>query len=93
MLALEKKRAFDLTEMLFLRYESDVIMILGPPVDGKITTINSITKMVDDLLHGPMLRLGTNGTATFVIAGATCHSTLSLPINGQFLTTSRIRTL
>ena len=42
--------------------------------------------MVDDLLHSYALRLGTAGTAAFVISGATCHSTLRLPINRQFQT-------
>ena len=70
--------------MLFLRDESDVIMILGTPGSGNITTIHPITKMVDNLLHGSLLRLGKTGTAAFVVAGATCHSTLHLPINRQF---------
>ena len=57
--------------MLFLRGESDVIMILGPPGSVKITTIHSITKMVDDILHGSVIFLGTTGTSAFVIAGDT----------------------
>ena len=44
MLAIEHKQAYDLTKMLFLRGESDVIMILGPPGSVKSTTIHSITK-------------------------------------------------
>ena len=32
-----------------------------------------------------MLRLGTTVTATFVVAGATCHSNLRLPVTRQFL--------
>ena len=70
--------------MLFLRGESNVIMILGPPGIGKSTTIHSITKMVDNILHGSVLRLGTTGLAAFVISGATCHSTLRLPIRRKF---------
>ena len=70
--------------IFFIRDESDVIMILGPPGSVKTTTIHSITKMVDDLLHGYVLRLGTTGTAAFFIAGAICHSTLRIPINRQF---------
>ena len=70
--------------MLFLRDASDVIMIIGTPGSGKITTIHSITKMVENILHVSVLCLGTTGTAAFVIAGATCHSTVRLPINRQF---------
>ena len=70
--------------MLFLRDASDVIMIIGTPGSGKSTTIQSITKMVEDILHGSLLRTGTTGTATFVIAGAACHCILRLPINRQF---------
>ena len=84
MLAIEQKQAYDLTKMLFLRDERDVIMILGHPGSGKSTTIHSIIKMVEDILHGSVLRLGTIGTTAFVIAGATCHSALRLPINRQF---------
>ena len=73
MLAKYQKQAYDLTKMLLLRDESDVIMILGPPGSGKITTIHSITKMVDNILHGSVLRLETTGMAAFVIAVATCH--------------------
>ena len=40
--------------------------------------------MVDDILHASVLRLGTTGTAEFVISSDTCHSTLRLPINRQF---------
>ena len=83
-LATVQKKVYDLTKMLFLRDESDVIMILGPPGSGKSTTIHSIIKMVEDILHGSVLRLGTIGTTAFVIAGATCHSTLHLPINRKF---------
>ena len=84
MLATEQKKAYDLTKMLFLRDESDVIVILGPTGSEKITTIHSITKIVDDLLHGSVLCLGTTGTDEFVIAGATCHLTLRLTINRKF---------
>ena len=73
MLDIEQKKAYDLAKMLFIRDESDVIMILGPPGSGKITTIHSITKMVDNILHGSVLRLETTGMAAFVIAVATCH--------------------
>ena len=70
--------------MLFLSDESDIIMILGPPGSGKSTTIHSIKKMVENILHGYVLRLGTTGTSAFVVAGATCHSALHLPINRKF---------
>ena len=84
MLAIEQKQAYDLTKMLFLRDERDVIMILGHPGSGKSTTIHSIIKMVDDLLQGSVLCLGTNRTAAFVIDGATCHSTLRPSINRKY---------
>ena len=71
--------------MLFLRDESDVIMILVPHVSGKRTTIHSITKIVDNLLHGSVLRLGTTVMVAFVIDYATFHSTLRLPISRQFI--------
>ena len=67
--------------MLFLSDESDIIMIIDIPGTGKSTTI---TKMVENLLHGYVLRLGTTGTSAFVVAGATCHSALHLPINIKF---------
>ena len=59
-------------------------MIPGPPDIRKSTTIHSIKKMVDNILHGYVLRPVTTRTAVFVIAGGTCHSTLRLPINRQF---------
>ena len=71
MLAIEQKQAYELTKTFFSRNESDVIMILGPPDSGKSTKIYSIKKMVDNLLHGSVLRLGTTGTAAFGIDGAT----------------------
>ena len=83
MLASEQKKVCDLTKILFLRDESDVIVILGTPGSGKITTIQSITKMFDNILHGSVICLGTTGTAASVISGATCNSTLRLPINRQ----------
>ena len=70
--------------MLFLRDECDVIMILGTPGIGKSTTIHSIKKMVDNILHGSVICLGTTGTAAFLISGATFHSTLHLHINKKF---------
>ena len=57
--------------MLFLRDESDFIMILGNPGSEKSTTIHSITRMVDDILHVSVICLGKTGTAKFFIAGAT----------------------
>ena len=45
MLATEKKQAYDFTNMLFLRDESGVIMIIGPPGSVKSTTIHSIKKI------------------------------------------------
>ena len=57
MLATEQKQAYDLTKILLLRDESDVIMILGPTGSGKSTTIYSIKKMVDDILYGSVLAL------------------------------------
>ena len=83
MLATDQKQEYKLTRMLFLRDDSDVIMILGPPGSRKSTTIHSITKIVDDLLHGSMIFLGTTETDAFIIAGSTRHSTLCLPINRQ----------
>ena len=59
-------------------------MIIGPPNSEKSTKIQSITKTVDDLLHGYFPCLGTAGMAAFVIAGAAWHSTFRLPINRQF---------
>ena len=84
MLTTEQKQEYDLTKMLLLRDESGVIMILGPPGSGKSTTIHSITKMVDDILNGSVLRLGTTGAAACVIAGTTYHSNLRLTTNIQF---------
>ena len=84
MLATEQKQAYDRTKNLFLRDKSDVMMILGPPGSGKITAIHSITKMVDNILHDSVLSLRTTGADSFVVSGATCHSTLRLVINRQF---------
>ena len=81
MLATDQKQAYNLTNMLFLRGESDVIMILGPDGSGKSTTIHSIKKMVYNILYGLVLCLGTTETAAFVTSGATYHSTLRLTIN------------
>ena len=84
MLATDQKQAYEFTKMLFLSDESGIIMILDPPSTVKSTTIHSITKIVDNLLHGSVLRLATTGTAACVVAGATCHSALHLPINRKF---------
>ena len=40
--------------------------------------------MVDNILNGSVLSLQTTGAASFVVSGATCHSTLRLVINRQF---------
>ena len=85
MFATKQKQVYDLTKILFLRDESYITMILGPPGSGKSITIRSIAKMVDDLLHGSDICLGTTGTSAFVIYGTTCHSTLCLPINRNIL--------
>ena len=42
-----------------------------------------------------VLRMGTTGTAAFLISGATCHSILILPVNHPFniLSGERLRQL
>ena len=42
MLATYQKQAFELTKMLLLRDERDIIMILGPPGSGKVKIVHSI---------------------------------------------------
>ena len=44
MLATDQKQYYDLTIILFLKDESDGIMVLGPTCSEKITTIHPITK-------------------------------------------------
>ena len=51
---------------MFLRCEIGVIMILGTPGSGENKRIHSITTMVDDILHGFFIRLGSTGTASFI---------------------------
>ena len=58
-----------------------VLLVTGGPGVGKSAVIGSISKMANDMFHDCTVRLGTTGTAAFVICGSTCHSKLFLPIN------------
>ena len=63
-----------------------LMTITGGPGTGKSTVIKGITKAVNSIIGNEtaVLRMGTTGTAAFVISGATCHSVLSLPINRTY---------
>ena len=74
------------------------MIITGGPGTGKSTVVKGITKVVNNMTYraeSAVLRMGTTGTAAFVISGATCHSILYLPVNRAFadLTGRKLREL
>lgn len=67
--------------------ENKPLLVIGGPGTGKSTVIHQITKTVNSLELEEVdvvLKLGTTGTAAFVICGSTCHSKLFLPINRTY---------
>ena len=63
-----------------------LMIIMEGPGTRKSTVVKAVTKIVNETVQNStsVLRLGTNGTAAFVISDATSHSILSLPINCPF---------
>ena len=53
-----------------------LMFVIGCPGTSKRTVIGSISRVVNDVAPDSTLRLGTTGTAAFVICGSTCHSKL-----------------
>ena len=67
--------------------ESQTLMIiLGGPGTGKSTVVKATTNIVNETVKNSTLviRLGTTGTADFVISSVTCHSVMILQINQHF---------
>ena len=67
--------------------ENKPLLVIGGPGTGKSTVIHQITKTVNSLELEDVdvvLKLGTTGTAAFVICGSLCHSKLFLPINRNY---------
>ena len=63
-----------------------LMIIMGGPGTGKITVVKAVTEIVNETVQNipSVIRLGTTGTAEFVVYDSTFHSVLSLPINIPF---------
>ena len=76
--------------------EPFAMIVTGDPVTGKSTVIKSMCARLNDVYSNTYsvqltaLRMGTTGTAYFVIGGVTCHSVLYIPINRPFTPLSGI---
>ena len=88
MLNMRQRLAFD-TVFEYINNEEcteKCMLIIGGPGTGKSYVIKAISRMVAEHFgnDNSVLRLGTTGTAAFVIGGATVHSVLRLPVNRRF---------
>ena len=63
-----------------------LIIFMEGPGTGKSAVVKAMTNIVNETVQNitSVIRLGTTGTASFVISGVNYHSVLCLPINSPF---------